>query len=90
MILTYLIDRRERTGLRLLPGQKRIRKDKRKDVKFTGAQGKQINFTWIIELPGHKVNKSISRGYKVNMIQGTANQAHQVLAHWCTRFQSSH
>jgi len=33
------LPRRERTGLRLLPGQKRIRKDKRKDVKFTGAQG---------------------------------------------------
>jgi len=33
------LPRRERTGLKYLPGQKRIRKDKRKGEKFTGAQG---------------------------------------------------
>jgi len=33
------LPRRERTGLKYMPGQKRIRKDKRKGEKFTGAQG---------------------------------------------------
>lgn len=33
------LPRKERTGLKYLPGQKRIRKDKRKGEKFTGAQG---------------------------------------------------
>jgi len=33
------IARKERTGLKYMPGQKRIRKDKRKEQKFTGAQG---------------------------------------------------
>jgi len=33
------LPRRERTGLKYLPGQRKIRKDKRKAEKFTGAQG---------------------------------------------------
>ncbi|XP_023323895.1 signal recognition particle subunit SRP72 isoform X1 [Eurytemora carolleeae] len=33
------IPRKERTGLKYLPGQRKIRKDKRKGEKFTGAQG---------------------------------------------------
>eukprot|EP00088_Acartia_fossae_P008823 TRINITY_DN1423_c0_g1_i10.p1 TRINITY_DN1423_c0_g1~~TRINITY_DN1423_c0_g1_i10.p1 ORF type:complete len:657 (-),score=254.81 TRINITY_DN1423_c0_g1_i10:205-2175(-) len=33
------LPRRERTGLKYLPGQRRIRKDKRKGEKFTGGQG---------------------------------------------------
>jgi len=34
------LPRRERTGLKfLMPGQKKIRKDRRKNEKFTGAQG---------------------------------------------------
>jgi hypothetical protein len=40
--------RRERTGLKYaIPGQRKIRRDKRKPEKFTGAQGKFIE---IIEI----------------------------------------
>jgi hypothetical protein len=37
--------RRERTGLKYaVPGQRKIRRDKRKPEKFTGAQGHYIHF----------------------------------------------
>merc|ERR1712107_619921 len=50
------LPRRERTGLKYMPGYKKPRKDKRKGEKFTGAQGsdqgKSENFDYSNRSPG--------------------------------------